>query len=100
MLNLKNSDHYWPMDTVPVYYGDIKVTLLNDSHYPDWVITEFMIQRVCRIYRNFFLLIFFENFRAKLNALYDTSTLQRGPILVFRIHHKHSYDSCVRSVNA
>jgi receptor-type tyrosine-protein phosphatase beta len=39
-------DHYWPHDTVPVYYGDIKVTLLNDSHYPDWVITEFMMQRV------------------------------------------------------
>jgi hypothetical protein len=40
------SDHYWPMDTVPVYYGDIKVTLLNDSHYPDWIVTEFMMQRV------------------------------------------------------
>ncbi|KAG5683461.1 hypothetical protein PVAND_012739 [Polypedilum vanderplanki] len=38
-------DHYWPMDTVPVYYGDIKVTLLNESHYPDWLITEFMMQR-------------------------------------------------------
>lgn len=38
-------DHYWPHDTVPVYYGDIKVTLLNDSHYPDWVITEFMMTR-------------------------------------------------------
>lgn len=35
------------MDTVPVYYGDIKVTLLNDSHYPDWIVTEFMLQRVC-----------------------------------------------------
>lgn len=42
------SDHYWPMDTVPVYYGDIKVTLLNDSHYPDWIVTEFMMQRVSR----------------------------------------------------
>lgn len=40
------SDNYWPVDTVPVYYGDIKVTLLNDSHYPDWVVTEFMLQRV------------------------------------------------------
>ena len=40
------SDHYWPMDTVPVYYGDIKITLLNDSHYPDWIVTEFMMQRV------------------------------------------------------
>lgn len=46
-------DNYWPQDTVPVYYGDIKVTMLNDSHYPDWVVTEFMISkgdtnRVCR----------------------------------------------------
>ena len=42
-------DHYWPHDTVPVYYGDIKITLLNDSHYPDWIVTEFMMQRV-RLY--------------------------------------------------
>ncbi|XP_038120480.1 tyrosine-protein phosphatase 10D isoform X6 [Culex quinquefasciatus] len=48
-------DHYWPHDTVPVYYGDIKVTLLNDSHYPDWVITEFMMTRgdTQRILRHF-----------------------------------------------
>lgn len=46
-----SSDHYWPMDTVPVYYGDIKITLLNDSHYPDWIVTEFMMQRVS--YTNF-----------------------------------------------
>ncbi|XP_037919047.1 tyrosine-protein phosphatase 10D isoform X2 [Hermetia illucens] len=38
-------DHYWPHDTVPVFYGDIKVQILNDSHYPDWVITEFMMCR-------------------------------------------------------
>lgn len=38
-------DQYWPNDTVPVYYGDIKVQILNDSHYPDWAITEFMIWR-------------------------------------------------------
>ena len=46
VINIHYSDHYWPMDTVPVYYGDIKVTLLNESHYPDWLITEFMMQRV------------------------------------------------------
>ncbi|XP_055611561.1 tyrosine-protein phosphatase 10D isoform X3 [Uranotaenia lowii] len=48
-------DHYWPNDTVPVYYGDIKVTLLNDSHYQDWVVTEFMMTRgdVQRITRHF-----------------------------------------------
>ncbi|KAJ9582190.1 hypothetical protein L9F63_003477, partial [Diploptera punctata] len=34
-------DHYWPYDTMPVYYGDISVQILNDSHYPDWSITEF-----------------------------------------------------------
>lgn len=39
-------DHYWPYDTMPVYYGDISVQILNDSHYPDWSITEFLICRV------------------------------------------------------
>lgn len=39
-------DHYWPMDTHPVYYGDICVTILNETHYPDWSITEFMLCRV------------------------------------------------------
>uniref|UniRef100_A0A8D8Q8Q7 protein-tyrosine-phosphatase n=1 Tax=Cacopsylla melanoneura TaxID=428564 RepID=A0A8D8Q8Q7_9HEMI len=39
-------DHYWPYDTLPVYYGDnISVTILNDSHYPDWSITEFIMCR-------------------------------------------------------
>ncbi|XP_008485311.3 tyrosine-protein phosphatase 10D-like [Diaphorina citri] len=39
-------DHYWPYDTMPVYYGDnISVTILNDSHYPDWSITEFIMCR-------------------------------------------------------
>ena len=39
-------DQYWPNDTVPVFYGDIKVQLLNSSGYPDWVMTEFMLCRV------------------------------------------------------
>lgn len=39
-------DQYWPNDTVPVFYGDIKVQILNDSHYADWVMTEFMLCRV------------------------------------------------------
>ncbi|XP_050434871.1 tyrosine-protein phosphatase 10D-like isoform X2 [Adelges cooleyi] len=45
-------DHYWPYDTQPTYYGGsdggdggICVTLLNDSHYADYVITEFMVCR-------------------------------------------------------
>lgn len=39
-------DHYWPYDTQPVYYGDIQVTILNESHYPDWNVSEF---RICRV---------------------------------------------------
>ena len=39
-------EHYWPYDTMPVYYGDISVQILNDSHYQDWSITEFMMRRV------------------------------------------------------
>ncbi|KAG0729552.1 Tyrosine-protein phosphatase 10D [Chionoecetes opilio] len=38
-------DHYWPYDTQPVYYGDISVTILNESQFPDWNVTEF---RVCK----------------------------------------------------
>jgi len=38
-------DHYWPFDTEPVYYGDIQVTILNESHYPDWNINEFRMMR-------------------------------------------------------
>ncbi|XP_049810526.1 tyrosine-protein phosphatase 10D isoform X2 [Schistocerca nitens] len=48
-------DHYWPYDTMPVYYGDISVQILNDSHYPDWSVTEFMMCRgdVSRVIRHF-----------------------------------------------
>ncbi|XP_076478541.1 protein tyrosine phosphatase 10D isoform X3 [Bombus vancouverensis nearcticus] len=48
-------DHYWPMDTHPVYYGDICVTILNETHYPDWSITEFMLCRgdVKRVIQHF-----------------------------------------------
>lgn len=46
-------DHYWPYDTLPVYYGDISVTLLNQSHYLDWSIAEFIVYRVIII--NIFL---------------------------------------------
>ncbi|XP_017052134.1 tyrosine-protein phosphatase 10D isoform X2 [Drosophila ficusphila] len=48
-------DQYWPNDTVPVFYGDIKVQILNDSHYADWVMTEFMLCRGSeqRILRHF-----------------------------------------------
>lgn len=39
-------DHYWPYDTMPVYYGDISVQILNESRYPDWNVSEFMVCRV------------------------------------------------------
>lgn len=48
-------DRYWPVDTLPVYYGDICVTILNEAHYPDWSITEFMLCRgdVKRVIQHF-----------------------------------------------
>ncbi|MCL4127939.1 UNVERIFIED_CONTAM: hypothetical protein GTU68_063770, partial [Idotea baltica] len=48
-------DHYWPYDMKAVYYGDISVTILNESHYPDWTISEFRCCKddVCRIIRHF-----------------------------------------------
>jgi len=36
---------YWPYDTEPVYYGDIQVTIMNESHFPDWNISEFRVMR-------------------------------------------------------
>lgn len=39
-------DHYWPYDTQPVYYGDIQVTILNESQYSKWTISEFKVSRV------------------------------------------------------
>lgn len=38
-------DRYWPYDTRPAYYGDIAVTPLNESRYPDWTVTELMVAR-------------------------------------------------------
>ena len=45
-------DHYWPYDTQPVFYGDIQVTILNESHFPDWNVSEFRMMRgtyICNI---------------------------------------------------
>ncbi|PRD27016.1 UNVERIFIED_CONTAM: Ptp10D [Trichonephila clavipes] len=39
-------DHYWPYDTQPAYYGDIQVTILNESQYSKWTISEFKVSRV------------------------------------------------------
>ena len=38
-------DRYWPYDTQPAYYGDIQVTIMNESHFVDWNITEFRMMR-------------------------------------------------------
>nr|XP_023013330.1 tyrosine-protein phosphatase 10D isoform X2 [Leptinotarsa decemlineata] len=48
-------DHYWPYDTMPVYYGDISVQILNESRYQDWNISEFMVCRgdIQRVVRHF-----------------------------------------------
>lgn len=94
-------DHYWPHDTVPVYYGDIKVTLLNDSHYPDWVITEFMMTRVCSI---IFRLVdytyqYSDVCRVTSNVSSAISTLRHGLILVCQILLKLSLVSCGPSAN-
>ncbi|XP_046978913.1 tyrosine-protein phosphatase 10D-like isoform X1 [Vanessa cardui] len=48
-------DRYWPYDTRPVYYGDIAVTALNESRYPDWTVTELAVCRGAeqRVLRHF-----------------------------------------------
>ncbi|VEN46401.1 unnamed protein product [Callosobruchus maculatus] len=48
-------DHYWPYDTMPAYYGDISVQILNESRYPDWNVCEFMVCRgeTQRVVRHF-----------------------------------------------
>lgn len=38
------------MNILPVYYGDICVTISNEKRYPDWSITEFMLCRVSSLY--------------------------------------------------
>lgn len=39
-------DHYWPVDSEPVYYGEIQVAVLNESKYPFWNISEFKVSLV------------------------------------------------------
>ncbi|XP_034139015.1 tyrosine-protein phosphatase 10D isoform X2 [Drosophila guanche] len=48
-------DQYWPVDRVAMFYGDIKVQLIIDTHFRDWSISEFMVSRNCesRIMRHF-----------------------------------------------
>ncbi|XP_046378634.2 receptor-type tyrosine-protein phosphatase beta-like isoform X4 [Haliotis rufescens] len=40
----EKSDHYWPNDSEPKFYGDLQVAILNETHLPDWTISEFKIQ--------------------------------------------------------
>lgn len=86
-------DHYWPFDTRPSYYGDISVTILNDSHYQDWSITEFMLCRVrpplyFNIKYRMVCLMYFFNDREKRKELLGISISQRGLISVYRILHR------------
>ncbi|KAF7495092.1 Tyrosine-protein phosphatase 10D [Sarcoptes scabiei] len=48
-------DRYWPYDMQPVFYGNIQVTILNETQYQDWTISEFKIMRgeQYRIVRHF-----------------------------------------------
>ena len=43
----EKSDHYWPSDSEPKFYGDLQVVVLNETHLPDWTITEFRMCLVC-----------------------------------------------------
>ncbi|XP_046489703.1 tyrosine-protein phosphatase 10D isoform X2 [Neodiprion pinetum] len=36
-------DRYFPEDTLPAYYDEICVTMLNEWQYPDWRIRNFML---------------------------------------------------------
>lgn len=38
-------DQYWPTEAESIYYGDIRVQMLNNSCYPDWIITELLVSR-------------------------------------------------------
>ncbi|KAI8034677.1 hypothetical protein M5D96_012500 [Drosophila gunungcola] len=83
-------DQYWPNDTVPVFYGDIKVQILNDSHYADWVMTEFMLCRVSgpseiSVTRSSTINMIF---RAANSASCGTSTSPPGQTLVCPIRRR------------
>ncbi|GFR86091.1 tyrosine-protein phosphatase 10D, partial [Elysia marginata] len=36
----EKSDHYWPSDSDPKFYGDLHLVILNETHMPDWTVTE------------------------------------------------------------
>ncbi|XP_035826277.1 tyrosine-protein phosphatase 10D [Aplysia californica] len=51
----EKSDHYWPSDPEPKFYGDLQVGILNETHMPDWTVTEFKVAlgEVSRTVRHF-----------------------------------------------
>jgi protein tyrosine phosphatase len=38
-------DHYWPFNSQPALYGDIQVTLLNETALAHWTVSEFRLAR-------------------------------------------------------
>ena len=46
-LDLQEKCHqYWPIDSEPVYYGDLKVVALNNTKCPNWIVSEFEVSEV------------------------------------------------------
>ncbi|XP_059175295.1 tyrosine-protein phosphatase 10D-like [Physella acuta] len=39
----EKSDHYWPNDSEAKFYGDLQVVILNETHMPDWTVTELKV---------------------------------------------------------
>ena len=37
---------YWPDDTQPVHYGDLKVVVLSETKSTDWVVTTIEVSMV------------------------------------------------------
>ncbi len=48
-------DHYWPVDSEPMFYGDLQVTILNETRSHEWVLTEFKLAKVPSLKTSFFL---------------------------------------------
>ncbi|KAK3098725.1 hypothetical protein FSP39_022407 [Pinctada imbricata] len=36
-------DHYWPMGSDAMFYGDLQVAALNETKFPTWSVTEFRV---------------------------------------------------------
>ena len=56
-------EHYWPVDKQPMYYGELKVVILNETKSADWVITQFEVSMVsvantnCKHNNNTFVIV-------------------------------------------